>query len=168
MRSYTGIGSRTTPSDVLEHIRKLGKFLARQGFVLRSGGAKGADTAFEVGCDEVGGVKKIFLPWKGFNNHPSELYGSTKGAREIAKKYHPTWDFLLPVARDFMGRNTYQILDLDLKTPAEFVCCWTRNGEIDGGTGQALRIANDLGIPVLNFGFMSLSEIDHKIKELIT
>lgn len=66
-----------------------------------------------------------------------------------------------------MGRNTYQILELDLQTPVEFVCCWTRNGEIDGGTGQALRIAIDMGIPIFNFGSMSLDSISEQVKDLL-
>jgi hypothetical protein len=134
--------------------------------MLRSGGAKGADTAFETGCDQAKGLKQIFLPWAGFNNNPSPIFGSTKGAKEIAKKYHPAWDFLLPVARDFMGRNTYQILGLDLQNPATFVCCWTKNGEIDGGTGQALRVANAYDVPIINFGSMKLPEIEAKIMEI--
>ena len=48
---YAGIGSRETPPQVLEQMRKIGTFLAERHYVLRSGGAKGADTAFELGCD---------------------------------------------------------------------------------------------------------------------
>ena len=47
---YAGIGSRNTPKEVLDVFESIGKYLALQGFVLRSGGADGADRAFERGC----------------------------------------------------------------------------------------------------------------------
>jgi len=48
---YAGIGSRSTPDNVLGIMEKLGIVLAKKGFILRSGGADGADKAFEKGCD---------------------------------------------------------------------------------------------------------------------
>ena len=49
-----------------------------------------------------------------------------------------------------MARNTYQVLGLDLMSPVDFVICWTPLGRDDGGTGQAIRIANAHNIPVYN------------------
>lgn len=167
MNAYAGIGARITPPEVLILMQKVGKFLAKEGFTLRSGGAKGADTAFEQGCDEVGGAKEIFLPWKCFNGHSSKLYGHTQAAYKMAKLYHPKWEFLLPTVREMMARNSHQVLGLDLNDPVKFICCWTKNGMVDGGTGQALRIANALKIPIVNFGSMKLPEVDLKIRELI-
>jgi hypothetical protein len=46
---------RETPTAVLAVLEALGGVLARAGFVLRSGGAPGADTAFEAGADRLGG-----------------------------------------------------------------------------------------------------------------
>ncbi|NYZ25158.1 hypothetical protein HND93_36125, partial [Azospirillum sp. ROY-1-1-2] len=67
MMHYAGIGSRETPPAVLEVMAAVGERLAQLGWVLRSGGAVGADQAFERGCDRVGGRKEIFLPWPGFD-----------------------------------------------------------------------------------------------------
>jgi hypothetical protein len=72
--SYTGIGSRQTPEPVLYCIRDLARKLAQQNWVLRSGGASGADAAFERGCDQAQGRKEIFLAWKGFNSNSSRLF----------------------------------------------------------------------------------------------
>jgi hypothetical protein len=169
---YAGIGSRETPKDVCRKMSTAGRVLWKAGFTLRSGGAKGADTAFESGAlgaangqvddDTVHALRKsqetvwdrieIYLPYQRFNGHPSPLYGTTKEARLIAKQYHPRWDILSCTGRDFMGRNAYQILGSGLDTPVSFVLCWTPKGKISGGTGQALRHAKDLGIPILNFG----------------
>ena len=71
---YAGIGSRSTPDNVLGIMEKLGIVLAKKGFILRSGGADGADKAFEKGCDLASGQKEIYLPWKGFNGNNSSLY----------------------------------------------------------------------------------------------
>lgn len=148
---YAGIGARDTPQDVCRKMFKAGRAIAQMGGILRSGGADGADTAFEQGCDAGEGSKQIFLPYKRFNGNESPLYGTSKAARMLAKDYHPNWEVLSCRGRDFMGRNSYQILGGDLESPVDFVLCWTLGAKITGGTGQALRMAADLNIPVVNF-----------------
>ena len=49
MKYYAGVGSRETPPDVLKTMLKIGRYLAVKGYTLRSGGAKGADTALRMG-----------------------------------------------------------------------------------------------------------------------
>lgn len=44
---YTGIGSRETPEWAICKIKKIGGYLYDKGYTLRSGGADGADLAFE-------------------------------------------------------------------------------------------------------------------------
>lgn len=148
-------------------MRSIGKYLALSGFTLRSGGAKGADTAFEEGCDIAKGLKQIYLPYKNFNGNDSPFYTVTKEARILAKKYHPAWEHLGMRGRDFMGRNAYQVLGLDLNTPVDFIICWTPGGRITGGTGQALRMAEDLKIPVCNLGDTDLTEVERFLKQHI-
>lgn len=41
------VGSRETPSDILEKMTSIGKYLSDKGYTLQSGGAIGADMAFE-------------------------------------------------------------------------------------------------------------------------
>ena len=55
---YAGIGSRKTPNEVLSLIVEIAEYFARMGFILRSGGADGADSAFAAGAFK----KQIFLP----------------------------------------------------------------------------------------------------------
>ena len=62
---YAGIGARKTPGGVLVLMREVGAILARDGWMLRSGGAEGADSAFEAGAKSAGGAREIFLPWAG-------------------------------------------------------------------------------------------------------
>ena len=68
---FAGIGSRQTPQSVQDLMVGIGRYLADRSWILRSGGAVGADMAFESGCDEVHGRKEIFLPWKGYNSNKS-------------------------------------------------------------------------------------------------
>lgn len=139
VKYFAGIGSRETPSDILVIMRGLGTLLAYRGWTLRSGGALGADTAFEEGCDIENGRKEIF-----FANDAS------KDAIEIAEHCHPAWHRCTEVARKLHGRNAMIVLGRDLRTPARFVVCWTKDGLAVGGTGLAIRIANRCTIPVIN------------------
>ena len=45
--TYAGIGSRETPKEILKEMTKIGQELESKGYTLRSGGAIGADKAFE-------------------------------------------------------------------------------------------------------------------------
>jgi hypothetical protein len=150
---YTGIGSRNTDSSTLRIMEKLGFHLAKKGFILRSGGADGADMAFERGCDRGGGHKEIYLPWKGFNNNNSNLYTICPKAIEIAWEYHPNYYKLSEGAQKLMARNSYQLLGSNLKTKSEFVICYTTDGKDSGGTGQSIRISEAKKIKVFNLFF---------------
>lgn len=156
---YAGIGSRKTPEDICRKMSQASKTMAKLGFILRSGGAYGADDAFESGVAEAASeldkecveLAEIYLPWKGYRKNESPFFGSTKEARLIAKQYHPRWHIVSCAGRDFHARNVYQVLGRSLDQPSSFVLCWTPEGAITGGTGQALRIAQDYGVPILNF-----------------
>jgi len=154
---YTGIGSRETPDMILNCMANEAYNFAMEGYVLRSGGANGADTAFEEGCDSMLGGKEIYIPWPEFNDRPhseTDLYpkkwSQWSELFEIAEKFHPAWNNLSIGGKKLHARNVCQVLGFDLKTPSDFVMCWTKNGKACGGTGQAIRIAEHYGIKVIN------------------
>ena len=149
MNIYTGIGSRQTPPDVLRQMTRIAANLDLSGYLLRSGGAAGADSAFEAGVSEQDHME-IYLPWKGFNDNKSSHYGVSQAALDMAALYHPAWNRCGSAARKFHARNCYQMLGESLKGPSDFVLCWTPGGAVTGGTGQALRIALDRQIPIFN------------------
>lgn len=159
MRYYTGIGSRNTPEEVQREFVCIAKFLAMHGLTLRSGGAKGADSAFEIGCNIVKGNKEIYLPWRGFENSTSDLIVTQEKAFLIAEMYHPYWSRLSPGVRKLQARNSHQVLGKDLETPSDLVICYTPNGSGKGGTGQALRIAKDKNIPISDRGSYDSYEV---------
>ena len=148
---YAGIGARKTPDDICQQVTNLATLLEEAGFILRSGGALGADTAFEDGVKDPHNAQ-IFLPWANFNRSASALYPPTHDAYKLAEKYHPAWHRCNDTARAFHARNSHQILGQHLDMPVGMVICWTINGEGQGGTGQALRIAEDHDIPIIDYG----------------
>lgn len=152
MNYYAGIGSRETPLDIIHLFKKVAYYLSVKKFILRSGGAKGADKAFETGCDNFNGQKEIYLPWPYFEGSGSIFNEPTKEAYEIAEKFHPYWHNLSQGARKLQARNSHQVLGLDLNTLSKFIICWTKNGKSSGGTGQAIRIARAYNIPVFDAG----------------
>jgi len=147
---YTGVGSRETPDKYLIIINKISKILAQLNYILRSGGAKGSDKAFENGCDYIDNkLKEIYYP-----------NDATEESMVIARKYHKGWFKCTEYAKKLHGRNTLQVLGKNLKTPSEFVICYTKDGclkhkdrnELTGGTGTAISIADKFGIPIINLG----------------
>ena len=157
-RHYTGIGSRETPPEVIAIMVGFAGALAAAGWCLRSGGADGADDAFERGCALAGGTMDIYLPWKGFNGRTGPLHGVCDAARALAASVHPAWDRLGQGPQKLHARNTYQCLGRQLDAPSELVVCWTPDGcesrtersRATGGTATGIVLAADRGIPVFN------------------
>lgn len=135
---YAGIGSRDTPEPILQRMSTIAMQLAMRGVVLRSGMAKGADKAFEGGCDMVRGNKVIrcATQWQRALDH--------------AALFHPNWNACNDNARALHARNSMIMLGDNFDLPVSFVVCWTKNGGVVGGTGQGLRIATAYNIPVYN------------------
>lgn len=154
---YTGVGSRKTPNDVLALMNKIAIKMSHLGFTLRSGGAEGADKAFELGAS----MKEIYY-----------AKDCTPEAMEIAGQFHPAWNLLrkdgvTPVVSDYArklhGRNAFQVLGRQLNLPSQYCICWTPDGatthmervQRTGGTGTAISIADAYKVPVINLAIPS-------------
>jgi hypothetical protein len=128
------------------------------GYTLHSGGANGADTAFEDTYTLLDGKMRIFHPWPGFNGRTGIYTGPKPEAFEIAETVHPAWNRLTTKAKQLIARNMHQILGWSLQDPVEFVLCYTPDGcesraaygKETGGTGAAIAIADRAGVPVFN------------------
>lgn len=179
IKSYAGIGSRKTPDAVCEAMTTAAASLEDLGWILRTGGANGADAAFFKGLSAPEDPEhlELYIPWEGFQGFtckdasvhtlsglPDEIQ---TGSMEIAAQYHPAWDQLSGSVRHLMARNTLQILGASLEDPVKFVLCWTPNGSGSGGTGQAIRLATNLGIPVIDLGKTSIDEAGEQISEIL-
>lgn len=142
---YSGVGSRKTPQKVCDKMRLAASYLEKLGFILRSGGAIGADRAFESGVVNPR-MKQIFL-------HDDVC----QDAIYIAKQIHPNWNACSDVAKRLHARNVYQVLGRNLDSPVEFVLCWTPDGSdgsfssiVTGGTRTAIVLAYQRDVPVYN------------------
>ena len=75
-RFYAGIGARATPPEILSLMTRAAFALTKRGYVLRSGHAIGADSAFERGA---GRDAQIFLPAAGWRGSASAFHPDTFG-----------------------------------------------------------------------------------------
>lgn len=169
MRYYTGIGSRKAHKQphVMAALYKIADALARAGFTVRSGGADGADTAFELAAKSrlIRSPKQlydIYLPWAGFNDRPSTsglnyhcdyIRKYDDQAAAIAKRIHKDWDSLKRGGKQMHTRNVYQVLGAYLDNPSDFLICWAPTddeGVPKGGTRTAWLIAIEHKIPCFN------------------
>lgn len=157
MKYYAGIGSRETPPDIKNIMGLFATKMENKGWILRSGGAPGADSAFEHGIKDPHNME-IFLPTFTFNGKYSSNIGyynfyecsGVYSAIDTVHKFHPTPYKLSTYAKFLMARNAMQVLGRDLKTPSKMIVCWTPDAKIIGGTAQAIRIATHYNIPVYN------------------
>ena len=109
--TYAGIGSRETPEKVLKKMTKIAVKLEKKGFTLNSGGAIGADLAFEESVEN----KKIF-----YAKDASEF------SMRVGKEVHPAGHRLSEYVLKLMGRNLFQVCGKKLNKPVDFVLCWTQ------------------------------------------
>lgn len=169
---YTGIGSRETPKDICKLMEDIAFKLASKDYILRSGAAQGADTAFEEGAkfyaeqvEERVTLAQIYLPWDGFvkNGDYDDFYKdwykvldrmpNKKEAELIASETHPAWEKCSRGAKLLHTRNVYQVLGSSLKSPSQFLICWAKldkHGNIRGGTATAWNLAQKYDVPCFN------------------
>jgi hypothetical protein len=148
--------------------------LAARGWKMVSGGAEGADTAWEVGARLSGGSAQIYTPWPKYGKSRETDLGDDgfpllRGLAHIgqvatsdelleeAEKFHPKWHSLTPGMRKMMARNVAIILGPSMTEPVDMVLAYTLHGSGKGGTGHGLRVAESRGIPIFDLGDPSFS-----------
>lgn len=169
---YTGVGSRETPIDIYNLMIR---FAALQDKVLRSGGADGADSAFQFGCEQGTPGRKleipeIYHPWENFNHNKA---GSTPGMFDYTLEERQFAEYVLykvlpnlwvkPSVMSLFRRNVYQVTGLAINVEdtvcSDFLLCYTKDGctgrsnydrSTSGGTGVAILIADEFDVPVFN------------------
>lgn len=156
---YAGVGSRQTPPEILKIMESAANLLSKDKWTLRSGGADGADLAFERGVPGIS-PRYIFLPYAGFNGSDSPHYlesynvSTVQAAMKIASHIHPAWAKCSDFAKKCHARNIFQVLGPELESSStywsKFVVCWTKDGKSVGGTRTAIECARAKGIPVYN------------------
>lgn len=164
MKSYAGIGSRDISEKEKLRIESISKLFSSKGYILYSGNADGTDLVFQKNCK---GKCVIMLPWRSFN---IEKYDYTKKAKDYliikemeykksikafrsVDEFHPNPKALKTPGKLLMARNYYQIHGFGEYPRVELVICCadpSQKNIVKGGTGQAVRIAMSLNIPIIN------------------
>lgn len=153
---YAGIGPRNTPLDVCEQLVHVARQMDQQGWIVRSGHAQGADQAWACGHGPAN--REIYLPWHSFN-HEGELPEGfqvspvTPQLEAVARVAHPGWSNLRQGGQKLMMRNVSIILGHELDDPVKFVAYWAPQRKVQGGTGNAVRLASLYGIPGFNIAY---------------
>jgi hypothetical protein len=132
---WTGVGSQKTPPQVGQVMTRLSAYFETLRFVLRTGGASGADTYFYNGLNRKNdNTLQMFHPWKGFSSSGSDdhyraHYPQNK-AFEMMEEIHPKPRLLTQAGRKLHARNIHQVLGPDLDHPIKsaFLVCWTPGG----------------------------------------
>jgi len=149
------IGSRDLNKDELARCKEWGYKFAREGYVIQTGNARGADQAFAEGANTVNPeMVMLFLPWSSYEKHRiiegnkvivfDESNPAHRLWMEEAEKHHPAWYKLSRGSRLLMARNigiidgTFYVVAFPKTNPF---------GQL-GGTGQGIRYATSRGVPV--------------------
>ena len=123
------------------------------------------ETQFEVYVADQYNIRRSTLPRKHLAIvRNKDLISETE---RIASEVHPAWDRCNEWARGMHSRNCHQILGYDLQSPVDAVICWTPNGNIQGGTATAIRIALKYNIPVFNLGCADKDAVLQEIKSFL-
>ena len=159
MQKYiTIIGSRIITDEEYYTLKNLASTLHGMGYVLRSGGADGADSTISHLLNI-----EVYIPWNGFNN----LYHNGKTVFELSKlpnqdlaksrimKIHPAPQKLTQGALKLHTRNIYQVIGFrgidGVKSEMVIYCADEGNDFLPkGGTRTAIAYAKQLNIPVYN------------------
>lgn len=130
---------------------RIATLLEEKGYVLRSGGAKGADSAFESGVSNPS-MKEIY------KTGDCEEWCLNVVAHYVPSD-RPPLNKMKPFIQKLLGRNMKQVFGPRGDSNSKLVICWTSDGKDSGGTGYAIRAARDNGIPVYNL----FNETDKKV-----
>lgn len=175
--SFAGIGTSRTTEKECRQLSLISLCMVLSGHRVLSGCAHCSDHAFEFGAkvaydfihsrddsDLPKDYTKVFtgfLPWQGFNLRPNTSEYpklDLTNALHLTAKYHPVFDKLTDPIKRLMARNAMQVLGQELNSKVSCIICSTSDGanaankisSKTGGTGQALRIAHDYGVPIYN------------------
>lgn len=181
--AYTGVGSREVSDEEFDLMEAVAKWLAGQGYVLRSGKALGSDSAFESGVNLAGDIskKEIYTPWEKFNGN--ELEGETIPlgkpstvdfgiSLKLVREIHPAADRLSQGALKLHQRNCHQVLGKSLENPIPsrfLLACGKedKDGNVQGGTRTAWMLAKKYGVPCLNIRGKTKKEIFAFLKQVM-
>ena len=168
---YAGIGSRETPWKILRIMKHTAQLLAIDEYGCSTGAANGADQAFATAAHEMQSPLHLYLPWPSYEQNwvnskrcaltdVTILNDNDIDAITSVYDFHPAANKLKPAIIKLHARNYLIIKDV------LFVVCYTPDGKGQGGTGQGIKIAQSMNIPVYDLGNKAtLAAFEAKINE---
>lgn len=183
MARIAGIGSRELTHEQLGICHTLGQWIVKCGHSLYSGGAHGADYAFASGANSVDSRRvHLMLPWGSYNagQITRENALTTVGDLDpteyqfylrIARENHPKFDYLSQGAQKLHLRNGMILFPPSGNNPrpVDLVLAWPSAKVGGGGTGQGMRVAEKLGIRLVNLARCTredLARLGDEIQEM--
>lgn len=153
-RPYTVILDKAVPENILAKVEEIVKVLSGHGFTLRYGGTEEFESRFE----KVAERKELILPWRDFNEKQSKFTFNNDRSLAVAKMFHPTFDTMKKGVQAFLARNARLILGHEMKSPTNFLICWTDDGceslrektSATGFVGHPIAIASAAHVPIYN------------------
>jgi hypothetical protein len=156
MKTYAGIGSRRLTPTEWDLCFRTGKWLAQQGWTLKTGACQGADQAFAEGALTTEEDVILYIPWPSYEFkwvEPARGQGAVRrilryddiDAYASVNKFHPNPTILSDAIKKLHARNFLIVNN------TQFVIAWpkpTTKGRL-GSTGQGIRIAANLGIQTI-------------------
>jgi hypothetical protein len=170
-KEYAFIGSRNLSQfepNVVSAFQKAAENAARAGYLVTTGAAKGADQLAAESALKAGGAVRLSLPWSSYekewvsdlsNRNPGRVAIDTRipvrgiddKANRSVDQYHPSPRALEGSGRSLHARN-YNILSAPQGNVAGAIALAPKvDGAVQGGTGQGVRVAGGLNIPISVF-----------------
>lgn len=177
MAKIAGIGSRELSAHELATCEKLGGWIVLCGHQLHSGNAPGADQAFARYANTMFPERvHLHRPWMKHENqaiHPKNVVWNLDelpleqqvSFTKTAEKYHPAWRALTRGARRLMARNTSIITPPPDYQPVDLVLAFPQRAKL-GGTGQGMRVAQGLGVRVVDLRDLGKPELARLCEEI--
>lgn len=97
--------------------------------------------------------------------NPNLIKETHKLCLEVMGSDH--WNRCNDWAKGMHSRNCHQIFGYDLNSPVDAVICWTPNGNIQGGTATAIKLALKANIPVFNLGRKDQDVVLEEIRQFL-
>lgn len=144
-KSYTSINTDSIPRKILNIMTEMAVILEAKGWILHSDGVNQTDLALEKKVIE----KKIFIPYRGYNNLEGISCCLNKG-KNIIERICPTWNEYSNEIKRIYCRDVNKILGEDFNKKVDFVICWIPNYKEVKNKILGIKVAEENNILIVN------------------
>lgn len=141
--------------------------IAQKQYALAISHGKATPEQLEVYVADQSNIDKSNLPYRSHAiiRNPDMIPQTHALCLEVMGESH--WNNCGPYAKGMHSRNCHQIFGYNLDNPVDAVVTWTPNGNVQGGTATALKLAMKAGIPIYNFGHHDKQAVMLALKDFL-